>query len=195
MKIAWKIIKSVVLVLVLAVCALFIWRITLLTNKSTLKDISPDEINRAAYVAADGTPECFTHEIRDQISKEGLFGAYGLVYIKDAHQVQFTVRYNDSIFKYTDYKDGTEFTYYLYNSETKEYVAATRFEAGERYMYNYRRVVFDGVDLDDTADWVLYISAEGSAEEAFDSLPIHYAKLPIKEYKLTKADKKAFAGQ
>lgn len=192
MKIVWKIIKGVLLAMVLAVCGLFIWRITLLTDKSTLKNIVPDDINRAAYEAANGSPACFTHEIRDQISKEGLFGAYGLVYIKDAHQVQFTVRYNDSIYKYTDYEKGTEFTYYLFNAKTGEYIAASNSETGRRFMYNYRRVIFDEVDFDDSADWVLYISADGSADGSFDTLPIHYAKLPIKSYKLTNADIKAF---
>ena len=194
MKTAWKIIKGVLLGLVLAVCALFIWRITLLTDTRTLKSISPDEINRAAYKAASGSPVCFTHEIRDEISKEGLFGAYGLVYIKDAHQVQFTVRYNDSVYKYTDYESGTEFRYYLKNEVTGEYTEATRSESAERFMYNYRRLVFDGYDLGEDADIYLYIS-DGRAEDAFDSLPIHYAKLPMDEYKLTKADKAALGGE
>ena len=194
MKTAWKIIKGILLAAVFAVCALFIWRITLLTDTRTLKSISPDEINRAAYRAADGSPTCFTHEIRDEISKEGLFGAYALVYIKDAHQVQFTVRYNDSLYKYTDYEDSTEFRYYLKNEATGEYTEVTRTESAERFMYNYRRLVFDAVDLGDDADIYLYIS-DGRAEDAFDSLPIHYAKLPMKEYKLTKADKAALEGK
>lgn len=189
MKAFGKIIKIIFTSVILLLCALFIGRIFLLTDKSVLAEISPDEINRAAYSSSGGKLTLLTHKQYDELSKEGLFGSYALVYIKEAKQLQFTVRYNDSIYKYTDYAEGTEFTYFLYNTKTEEYIAASRVDSAERFMYNYNRLVFDGIDTELGGDWYLYVSADGIAESSFDSLPMHYENQSFDGYKLSGSER------
>lgn len=193
LKTVGKIIKYVIYTIVFVACALIIGRIMLMEYEGKLSKIEADDVNRAAYAAADGELTLLTHDVFDEISKQGLFSAYKMIYIKEASQVQFTVRYNDSAFKYGGFEDGTEFTFYLYNETTKEFTKATCVYSDELLMYNYRRVVFDGIKLDDGANYYLHVSVTDSFDGSFDDLPIHYGEQEFEKYKLSDDERTALA--
>ena len=61
-------------------------------------------------------------------------------------------------------------------------------------MYNYRRLVFSGVEMTEASDLVLRMYT-GGEEISFDT--IHYADQNVvnEPYKLSRAEKKALAGE
>ena len=158
-----------------------VWRVTLGDDKTTLKSFVVTEPSATAY-AENGELYVLTNEMADDISTpilrltdeeapEGQFIAYGFYYIPETKEFQITVRYNDTteatlgdfnFFAYTvdtsgeqmeESEDGQRlhFGYPIgevlsptYNSDVKE-----------KMFYNFEKLVFKGVDIDENTNVVV----------------------------------------
>jgi hypothetical protein len=180
----WRVIKTVVTVLVFAVSIMFIARSCSYRNTSTLDSIVPNE----ALVQSGGAEaEYLTHKLIDNLAPQGYFYAYSMVYAPEAHQLQITVRYNISVYDYTLVEDGHEYAYALKYGDTEiDGVAAESYESGR---YVYRRLVFDGVDITDETSLVM---KNGDTGEEYADITIHYAEQEFTEYKLSAKEKGLF---
>jgi len=138
-----KIISRVATAIILAICALFVARCIIMADKSTFsKPIATDEL-REAY--ADGDLQLLTAETYRENSVEGYFSAYGFYYEPTSGEVQFAVRWNDSAYEYTGMSPLVDFTFHLRNNTTGETFPAVSVDTDKKFMYNYRKMIADGV--------------------------------------------------
>ncbi len=186
---ASKIAKTVVTAVVFILCGMFILRCCVAADQSVLNDLTPNDVLRAAY-AQNPDLEIFTHDTPREISEDGYMAAYALLLIPEAGQVQITVRYNDSIFSYNNLPADTLFSYTLTVSGTGEEIAPTSMEEGEKWMYNYRRLVFDGVEITDDTSLTVNIYA---GDEKITWQQIHHKDQNAvnEEFRLSRKDKAA----
>ena len=191
MKTAGRIAKWTVIFILYFLIAIVIFRCCIAADRSTLSDVTPTEALRAAY-RADSALEMQTHEIVAEIASDGYMACYALVYIPSIHELQISVRYNNSVYTYNDLPAGLEFTYTLTDSESGETRAALVVDRAEKLMYNYRRLIFESVTITDTNDLVLTMWAE---DEAISTDTVHYAdqNIVMEPYKLSRAEKKLLA--
>ncbi len=178
-----------------------------------------------AYEKNDGKLDIFTQEQSRFTRGEDNYGYFAITQstiIRDIDQIQFVFRYNNSTLKYTkeDYalsevpsRDENVYDVTLTvmydltpddatdnDGKTKEAVRYERFFASDmistkKTLYNYRKFVFDGIDLDDDviavyADFY-YVGDINYDEEPYGSLLIYYNEETDIECKLTQSDIKA----
>lgn len=98
--------------------------------------------------------DVYYYQHKDNLTKDGKFSASHIYYIPAEKQVQITVRYNNSTVKklMSDYSLSTKpdfepFVFTLTDGLGNTYTEY-KYISGSKNMYNYRRLVFDGVDLD-----------------------------------------------
>ena len=143
---------------------------------------------------------------------DGNFFAAGLIVVRDAGNLQITMRYNESslykvaafyglkevpapaegLFRYTltashnETEDGTDFRTY----------EASFMEEADAYMYRYAKLAFDGVDFDG-AVWMRVDIYYGDEEKPFGHICIYEARafdgegmidMPFSPYKVDKED-------
>lgn len=189
---AGKIAKTVIAAIVLVLNGLFIFRCCIADDKSILDTLAVTGSLRAVY-ASDPDTEMLTHEPPYEIAENGYMSAYALVIIPEAEQVQITVRYNDSIYSYNNIPEGSAFAYTLNDSVTGEEISGTIAAAEERWMYNYRRLIFEGVTLNETNNLTVKIWYD---DAPITSQLIHHAdqNIVLEPYKLSRAEKEALGG-
>lgn len=212
MKKFWKILGRLFLTLIFLIIAFLVVRVVIASDESVLDDIIATDNLKEAYEGADPKIFALTHNVPYQISeKDGYFSAYGLVYIPTANQLQIVIRYNNTVYKQIAKREaekveddplydpiivseGEEFLFVLRNDKTGEEILPTVVESAEKWMYQYRRLVFDGVTLDKECDlWIDMRPLEG--EETINKLVCHYSHqyTSMDLYKLSRAEKKALA--
>ncbi len=191
MKTAGRIAKWTVIFIIYFLIALVIFRCCFAAERSTLSDITPTDALRAAY-RADPSLEMQTHKVVAEIAQDGYMSCYALVYIPSIRQLQLTVRYNDSIYRYNSLPEGLEFSFTLTDSDSGAAVPALVTASEEKLMYNYRRLVFTDVTITETNDLVLTMWA---GDETISTDTVHYAdqNVVIEPYKLSRAEKKLLA--
>jgi hypothetical protein len=152
----------------------------------------------------------------------GYFTAADTVFVEEADQVQVLLRYNNStlrhLMKYyglTEKPDRTadlyDVTLYVVYDKTPadqtdngktgdanitvERIPATSVLRAESIMYNYRRLTFDGVDMNDPAKPVLavyvdiyYVGDVDYEKDAYGTLCIYDYKAERKPYELSKKE-------
>ncbi len=189
MKNAGKIAKYVITFIVFFLCGLFIFRCCISTDKSVLKSLTVTDSLREAY-AADPNLEMLTHDTPYEISDDGYLSGYALVMIPSIEQTQITLRYNDSIFSYNELPEGAHFTYRLTDSVTGEEVTGEVLASQDKWMYNYRRVVFDGLSWTEENNLTVSLWCDG---EKITELLLHHVDMNVvnEPYKLSRADKDA----
>ncbi len=174
-----KIIKITSAALVLLICVMFILRCCMAGDKSVFADICATEALRSAYV--DGESNTFTVEISAEIADDGYFSAYAFYYNDESGEAQLAVRWNDSVYGYTDIPEGYEFTVKLRNETTGEEYLGTTVDAEERLMYNYRKIIVSGCKFGEGDQ----ISAVMPLRDEFESVQVlKYAEQPFEEYKI-----------
>lgn len=150
------------------------------------------------------------------------FSVSNVVFIKDADQVQLTFRYNNSTIRHLaeDYdlpevpaRDAElyEVTLYVAYDLTPDvaedddnvewvrfYPTASETTAAQKSLYNYRKLVFDGIDLKDTDRPILaihmdvyYVEDIDYSKEAYGILPLYQYVYENKPYALSDKDIKA----
>ena len=191
MKTASRIAKWIVVFIIFFLNALIIFRCCFAAERSTLSRITPTEALTAAY-RADPSLTMWTHKPVRELSEDGYMTLYAIVYIPSIRQLQLTVRYNDSVCSYNSLPEDTVFTFALRDSEGSADVPAAVAGAEKKLMYNYRRIIFDGVDVTDTNILTLVMLA---GDEEISTDIVHHAdqNVVIEPYKLSGAEKKLLA--
>lgn len=183
-----KIIIKIFTVLFLIFIAAIIFRIFMMTNSRTLSDIYPTAAAAAAYKEK-GSGAFLTHKCAGEISSDGYYGAYGLVYCPDTEELQLTARFNDSLHeKYLDNTDPKYYKWELRDSDGDTVAEGTVLDTAEKYQYNYMRIAFDGVKIEDDTALSLFLICEEREypEEDTEGMKIHSPTQTFKNYKLSK---------
>ncbi len=193
MKNAGKIAKYILTFIVFFLCGLFIFRCCIAADQSVLKQLTVTDSLREAY-AADPDLEMLTHEMPFEISEDGYLSGYALVMIPSIEQTQITLRYNDSIYSYNELPEDAHFTYRLTDSETGEEVIGEVLASQDKWMYNYRRVVFDGLSWTQENNLTVSLYCDG---EKITEFMIHHKDMNIinEQHKLSRSEKEALTGQ
>ena len=233
-RITGRVIKYLFFTLVFAVIILLLWRIFSSGDPKEMKRLTPNDKLCAAYEEKGDELTIFRQEQKSITSGKDNYGYFSVtqcVFIPDANQIQIVVRYNNSTLRALaeDFglpeapaRDAELFDISLTVAVDKtpdvtednagndtQSVAFTRIhpttvEAGEKNLYNYRRLVFDldseGLSLHSLlqenlllavyAD-IYYNQAINYEEHAYGTLCLYdYVSEKI-EVNLTSADRKA----
>ncbi len=179
-RIAGFIFKALCTLVIAAIVILLLWRIIDSNNDPREMDnLIIDQKLVDAYNKCDGELDIFTQEQSKYTRGEDNYGYFAVTQsaiIKDADQIQFVLRYNNSTLKHTkaDYAldkvpsrdenvyDVTITVMYDLtpdnssdnDGKTPEAVRYERFFASnmisaKKTLYNYRKFVFDGIKLDE----------------------------------------------
>ena len=113
-----KFVKTFASVIIFSICAVFIIRCIMVADKSTFSGLTVTDGMTAVYTEDGAADFVNTVEVVREIADDGYFSAYGFYYIPSAGQAQVGVRWNDSVYGYTDMAEGTEFEFELLNETT-----------------------------------------------------------------------------
>lgn len=208
---------TVCILVVFGTFALAIWRISMLGTPNEIKGLAPNERLCEAYRENGNSLTLYNQEQSSLTRAEhnsGYFGAIDVIFIKEAQQLQVVFRYNISTLKHLkeDYslaevpdRNGDYFNVTVSVStdltpENKEdnegndptAVKQERYHptSSTRYqnsIYNYEKLVFDGINVDeDTLAVYLDVYYEG----AIDYSKQAYGTLCLYDYKLKRIDRK-----
>lgn len=187
-----KIVKFIFAALFIVFMAAVILRIFMLKDSRTLSDIYPTEAAKTAY-AEDGSSAFLTHKPAEEISSDGYYSAYAIVYAPEEKELQLTVRYNDSLpERYMLGSIPENYAWELRDGDGTVIAEGTVLDTAEKYRYNYVRVSFDGVEIGDDDELYLFlISDEVQYPEAdIEGLRLHGSDTGFKTYKPDKSEKK-----
>lgn len=155
-----KVIKKVFLyslrLLALGVFAFLMFRILSSGDPKSMKEFIWTSPSIEAYTENPSEFEAFYYKHPDNLSKDGKFAASYIYFVPKTGQFQITVRYNNSTLKYLaeDYKlgekpQGEVFVYVLTDNLGNTYTDYEYF-SDTKNIYNYQRLVFNGIDLNAT---------------------------------------------
>jgi len=176
---AGKVVRIVATVFVFVVIGLFVIRCWMVADKSRFSDPIPTDALRSAW--ADGESGMLTVKISAELAKDGYFSAYGFYFNPESGEAQFAVRWNRSVYSYTDMPEGHEFTFYLLNETTGAVYPASAVESASMSIYQYRRMIAEGVSVGEDEQ----LTAVMELRDEFDSRQVlKYAEQPFNEYRL-----------
>lgn len=131
--------------------------------------------NESALAAYQNDPNGFSvsyYPSTDSFSDDSMFSISQITYIPSIGQYQATVRYNKRVLNYlcNDYgltavPDGETYIFMLRDNHGNVYKTYS-YTAESRSNYEYRHVIFDGVDMDDVTKLVLEVYYIGDVQEA-----------------------------
>lgn len=174
-----KIIKNTVMAIMFILCAMFIFRCCLVSDKSVFDDLTVTDSLRSAY--SDGESVIYTAHQYDELSEDGYFSAYAFYYNPESGEVQFAVRWNDSVYEYTEMDEGHEYAFHLLNEATGEIYPAEAIDSKEKLMYNYRKLTVPGMVIGQTDQ----ITAVMELRDGFESTQVmKYDGQELEEYKV-----------
>ncbi|MBQ8523765.1 MAG: hypothetical protein IJ457_03995 [Clostridia bacterium] len=107
-----KFVKYTFIVLLCIIIGFLILRTILYSDKSVLDHFEISDASRTAY-ADHGKLDVLEMEYKNRSSENGYFCAYSLYYVKETGELQVTVRYNTSAFKYTSTNDDADIEFLL----------------------------------------------------------------------------------
>ncbi len=210
--------KAMALCLALCLCLVFgavIFRIYIAEHypKDTVRMVFTDALTEY-YDAHGGSIKAETQNIRFPYdsAEDGNFFASGLIVVRDAGNLQVTVRYNEStlpkvaaFYKLSEAPAPTEglFRYTLtasYNTtaEGEDYrtYESSYLSEDDAFMYHYGKLVFDGVAFEGVS-WMRIDIYFGDEATPFGHICIYEAQasdgenivdMPFSEYKIDKED-------
>lgn len=184
-----KFVKRFATVIILMLCAMFVVRCLMVSDKSEFSKPAATELLKQAY--ADGESVTYTAKQYKEISDDGYYSAYGFYYTPESGEVQVAVRWNDSVYEYTGMEEGHEFSFYLLNETTGAKYPAAAVEAKDKNIYNFRRLVAEGVSLEENEALSVVMELRDEHESVH---PVKYAEQPFKEYKLPSSVRKEIEG-
>lgn len=151
-KIIKFIFKLIAGIIIVGTFVLLIGRIQLMKLPSAYTGITLTD--GIAATVSDGSFDAIHHEPYENFDEDGYYHISNVILSKAASEVQFTVRYNSRstintlMTKYAlaERPKGEVFIYILSDNEGNTYTSYV-FAAASRPLYEFRRVVFTGVDL------------------------------------------------
>ena len=176
---AGRIVRITATTVVFLIIGLFVFRCWMVADKSRFSNPVATEALRTAW--ADGDSELLTVKVESELADDGYFAAYGFYYNPESGEVQFAVRWNRSVYEYTDMTPGHEFSFYLLNETTGETWPAEATEQGSMLVYQYRRMLTEGVRVGDGEQ----LTAVMELRDGFESRQVlKYAEQAFKPYKM-----------
>ena len=172
-----KAVTIIAAVTVFAFIGLFVLRCCMSSDQSVFSAPVMTPALESAY--ADGESVIYTHAQTTEISTDGYFKAYKMYYNPESGEVQFAVRWNESVYRYTDTEEGSEFSFRLVNETTGESYSCAAIESKEVAFYSYRRMTAENVSLasDDQVSVVM------SVKDDYESTQIiKYGGQEFREY-------------
>lgn len=140
-------------VIALIVVGLLFWRIFSSGDTKLAKEFLWNESAITAYNENPNNFQAFHYKHPDNYTKDGKFMASNVYFVKSTGQFQITVRYNNSTLKklakeYNLEKipNGEVFVFTLTDNLGNVYTEY-EYAVDEKNVYNYRRVIFDGIDM------------------------------------------------
>lgn len=174
-----KWIKRIGVSIIFIICGLLIWRCCIAADKSRFSTPTSTDALRSAF--ADGESVIYTVDVAAELADDGYFCAYGFYYNPESGEVQFAVRWNDSVYEYTDMAEGHEYSFYLLNETTGEKYPATVIESDRATLYNYRHLAADGVELGNEEN----LTAVMELRDGYESKQVlKHPEQPFETYKI-----------
>lgn len=210
-----KILKYVILAIVICVYVLILFRIVIKEDPKMAKEFVWTDEAVAAYnelgsdfkvmnqkirsfnitiPGAEGESDVTEKIIYNEITKDGYFQANNFMYIEATKQLIITFRYNNASLKYLT--EELELTlnngepYFLALSTSDGYITDYSYQSSSRFTYEYRRVVFEGVDLTDekTVDLNIYCMGETvDLNNPINFITVYDSRIPVEYYNIKKA--------
>ena len=206
--------KILVAVVCFAVVGFLLFRIALFNYyPKSMSRLYFDEVLTEYYSSTGGNIGAKTQDLRFPYddANNGNFFCDNLFVIDGVGQIQFSVRYNDSIYEAFGQKYGIEvsdetnsFRYTLWRDPIEEkgkpvFVAEVSEVIDDSLlMYRYKKLVFNGVDLgldegEDKVEWLrLEIELLGTKEKTVFTVPIYEnneSYSTFNEYRLSSGEK------
>lgn len=214
---AGRIVRWIVVLLILFVYLFLMFRIFVMSDTKTAKTFIWTDGTVAAYNADPSAFKAYTQDnsyVRyDPDTKDtfeysydtysgsdeddahyGQFHTSQFVYVPASEELQITLRYN------RDAIDELLSTYRLDKAPAGEllcfaltdgvnYYTDYTFLTDSRFTYQYRRLCFTGIDLDDVAQLQLEIYYVGDVSKSapYESMTVYLSDIPLEEYKLKDA--------
>lgn len=187
-RIAKRIFIGFILVLVLVILG----RILLLEDDSLLSELYSTEAAEVAYGEL-GKTAFKTHKIPTSLAPDGYYSANGLIFVESEGELQVTSRYNDSLYNYLSAPADAEFTWTLVDKANEVTYEGKILETGKKYMYNYTKLSFSDVEIEEDSELYLFMHYEDKyPEETTEGLLLHNPVTDFKRYRLSKAEKGLF---
>ncbi|MCQ2433385.1 MAG: hypothetical protein MJ175_12350 [Clostridia bacterium] len=158
----WTGVKIVVLSISLAIYMFFFFRLCTMGDPDSMSHVLWNDVNKAAYRADPAAFEILEQEPVSYITDDGRFWISNVIYLPAAKQLQYTIKYNNSTVKYLKAdleaaatKEGLSgeitipdepFDYSLLDENGNRY-SPSEVLADRKQNYNYRRLVFDGIEM------------------------------------------------
>ncbi len=166
-------------------------RIYMMEDNDYLSELHATDNAIAAY--SENKKAFNSHKVAEKLSNDGYYSANGFIYNEEKKELQVTARYNDSLYDYLDTEVGTKFSYTIVDISDDTVYEGEILEFGEKYIYNYDKLVFENVDITESSELYLFLHFEDKypVEGETDGLILHYAGQELKTYKLSKDEKAA----
>jgi len=167
-----KVLKFAIAALIIFIYGFFIVRLFISGDPSAVKKLVWNDVALDAYMA---DPEGFgmmRQEVREIFTEDGTFRVTEVRYNKDIGQLQTNVRYNNSTLKglaekynLPEIPKGESFIYILKDANGVEYTDYT-FKGLTKNVYNYRQLIFDGIDFETAGTLTLDIYYVGEVDKS-----------------------------
>lgn len=153
----WKVIKKTFKILVKIFAVLFmaalLYRIFLTGDTAFSKKFLWTESSISAYNKSPEEFKSYYYKRPNNMTEDGKFSASNIYFTPSISQFQITIRYNDSTlrkladeYKLEKIPDGEVFVFTLSDNLGNIYTEY-KYTEDTKSLYNYRRVVFDGIDM------------------------------------------------
>ena len=213
-----RILKLLFLLLIVATFAILIWRMSISNTPKSMKNLTPNEKLSKAYAENSGKLTAFTQKhitITKDLDCYGYFAVGKIVFIPEAKQVQVVFRYNNGTIKHLKDDYGVDplpdrkseiydvslvVSTFADSSKdeknvTKARILPTSVTKESNALYNFRKFIFDGVEMDEDVcniclD-VYYVGAIDYDAKAYGTLLIYDYITPRDEYLLSRKEKKS----
>lgn len=210
MKIAGKIIKYFFFGLIIFFFGFMTLRLFTSGDTKIAKSFLWTDEAKVSYQTSPDKFKIYSVDVSKNFTDDGMFYVSNTRYaeseVGNISQIQTTIRWNNSTIKYlmsdlilTEMPAGEPFVFTLTDDIGNVY---TGYEtvSDKKTLYNYRRLVFDGVNFTDvnffyiniyytgTYDPAAAITVKGNDENAFGTLIIYRSSNLAYEYKLNKSE-------
>lgn len=162
------------------VIALLFWRIFSGGDPKSMQKFLWTEETIESYQNDPDSFKAYYYRHKDNLTTDGKFAASYVYYVPSEKQIQITLRYNDSTleklmrdYSLSDVPTEEPFVFVLTDGSGKNYTEY-KYVSDTKNMYNYRRLVFDGIDFEPLI---------------VDELPYNATEDEVKEFKNNTKDK------
>ena len=144
-----KLFKWIIYGITMLIVAIIVVRCTMYSNHKIVKKVIVNDVTTAAFDTEGFAVEQYAMDKPWQVVEERRMVEFNYLYhIKNARQLQFSVKYNTDIVEYTREQDGLPFKFKLVDNYSNVYEDYF-FEKAEKAGYGYIRLCFEGIDLID----------------------------------------------